>query len=81
MRYGEEVSRQPMTALQFATRLADDVRRYSIGYERASAVVAGFAKKQSFAEWFKEFSIFVEKDDAKRTNTRSGDKTLIKKKR
>ena len=71
------MSRQ-LTALEFATRLADDCRRYSIGYERASARVAGFAKKQSFAEWFKEFSIFVEKDDAKRT-TRSGDKTLVKK--
>jgi hypothetical protein len=72
------MSRQPITVLQFATRLADDAKRFAIGHERARAHVTGFPQKQSFAEWMKQLVIFVEKDDAKRT-ARSGDKTLIKK--
>ncbi len=71
------MSRQPITAMEFATRLADDARRFGVGWERARGAVSGFAQKQSFAEWMKHFSVFVEKDDAKRT-ARSNDSTLVR---
>ncbi len=51
-----------MTALQFATRIGDDARRFAVGWERARANVSGFAQKQSFAEWMKHFTIFVIKE-------------------